>query len=83
MNVENIAGGAATGVLVFLGAVVAPQAAAWGAMASILATLGAIALAAVVTVLLAHHAPAVRSPRQLAYDAAWDHALVDLGQDVA
>lgn len=83
MNVDTIAGGAATGVLVFLGAVVAPHAAAWGAMTSLLATLAAIAVAAIGTVLLARHAPAADSARQLAYDAAWDHALVDLVQDVA
>ena len=83
MNTENIAGTAATGVLVFLGVVVAPQASAWGAAATLGVTLAAIAVAALTTVLLVRCGPAPRPARQFEYDAAWDHALAELGHEVA
>jgi len=83
MNVENIAGTAATGVLVFLGVVVAPQASAWGATLTVAVTLAAVVVAAAATCLLVRCGPAPRPARQLEYDAAWDHALAELGHDVA
>lgn len=83
MNVENIAGTAATGLLVFLGVVVAPQLSAWDAMTTSVVTLGAAVVTAAVAAVLTRVAPAAPA-RQFEYDAAWDHALAELsGQDVA
>lgn len=84
MNVQNIAGTATTGLLVFLGVVVAPRLSGWDAATSSLVALGAAVVAAVGAAMAAHLAPAPAPARQFEYDAAWDHALAELtAPDVA
>lgn len=84
MNMENIAGTAATGLLVFLGVVVAPQLPSWDATTSLAVATAAVVLAAVGAAVLARLVPAPAQARHLEYDAAWDHALAELtAQDVA
>lgn len=84
MNMENIAGAAATGVLVFLGVVVAPRMSDWDATTSSVAALAAVIVAAAGAALLVRLLPADVSARQFEVDAAWDQALADLmGHDVA
>ncbi|MFS0884183.1 hypothetical protein [Aeromicrobium sp. 179-A 4D2 NHS] len=83
MNVGNIAGHAATGLLVFFAMVVAPQLSGWGATTAALVMLAAVAVALTGAVVLARLVPAPLPARQLEYDAAWDHALADLAGDAA
>lgn len=83
MNMDNIAGTAAAGVLVFLGVVVAPHAPAWGAAATVLATLAAIGVAGAGVLLAGLGLPPERSARHLESEAAWDHALAELLEDAA
>jgi len=83
MNVGNIAGHAATGLLVFFAMVVAPQHSGWGTTTSVLVMLAAMAATVTGAVVVARLVPAPLPARQLEYDAAWDHALADLVRDVA
>ena len=82
MTHENIAGHAATAVLVFVGVVVAPRVDVWGTMISASVAVTAVAVAAAATWLTTRWSPAAPAG-QLAYEAAWEHALADLPQDVA
>lgn len=83
MNHENIAANTATAALVFVAIVVGPNVNAWGTMLSGSVTVAAVAVAAGATWFTTRWSPATTSAGQLAYDAAWEHALADLPQDVA
>lgn len=82
MRVGNVAGTAATALLVFLGTVVAPHAAVWGATTVIAVSVAAIAVTVVAIAVTVRVAPHPLSEYQLQIEAEWDHAWAEL-QDSA